>query len=440
MKQPLSVPEIKVGLNFGPEPGRPGSAPGFDRSSRPGFTPDSSPEAIQPVGRLATRAQKIYFEYDSTFIKRGLELSPFHLPLKPGLTRFDDSLFEGLPGVFNDSLPDGWGRLLFDRYARTLGILPADITPLARLAYVGRHGMGALVYEPDHSAHEADNPIILDKLAEQAQEVLSGASDDVLSELLSLNGSSAGARPKALIGIDSTRKNIVHGVHELPDNYEHWLVKLSNSQDGADAGAIEYVYALMARAAGIDVPEVHLFPARAGARRSAGYFAIQRFDRNGNQRLHMHTACGLLHSDYRTPTLDYEDLIALTGQLTRDMREVEKMIRLAVFNVLAHNRDDHAKNFTFLMNPEGQWQPSPAYDLTFSSGPGGEQSTTVMGEGRSPGIAQLIKLGEAAKIAKPRIHEIIGQTQAALSQWPALARQHGVSSANIKLVSRQCSI
>lgn len=425
MKHPLSTLEIKVGLNFGP---------------------GSGPETIQPVGRLAMREQKIYFEYDSTFIKRGLELSPFHLPLKPGLTRFDDSLFEGLPGVFNDSLPDGWGRLLFDRYARTLGSnasikWPADITPLARLATVGRHGMGALVYEPDHSAHEADSPIIiLDKLAAQAQEVLSGASDDVLSELLSLNGSSAGARPKALIGIDSTRKNIIHAVQELPDNYEHWLVKLSNSQDGTDAGAIEYVYALMARDAGIDVPEVHLFHSRAGARRGAGYFAIQRFDRNGKQRLHMHTACGLLHSDYRTPSLDYEDLIALTGQLTRDMREVEKIVRLAVFNVLAHNRDDHAKNFTFLMNHEGQWQLSPAYDLTFSSGPGGEQSTTVMGEGRSPGIAQLIKLGEAAKIAKPRIHEIIGQTQAALSQWPALASQYGVSSANIKLVSRRCSI
>jgi len=198
-----------------------------------------------------------------------------------------------------------------------------------------------------------------------------------------------------------------------------------------DAGAIEYVYALMARNAGIDMPEVHLFPARHGA----GYFAIQRFDRDGKQRLHMHTACGLLHSDFRTPSLDYEDMIALTSQLTRDMREVEKMFRLAVFNVLAHNRDDHAKNFTFLMNPEGEWHLSRAYDLTFSSGTGGEQSTLVMGEGRNPGITHLIKLGEAAKIAKPRIHEIIRQTQTALGQWPALAKEFGVSAANIKLVS-----
>jgi len=406
VNSPLPVLEIKVGLDFG--------------------------EGIQAAGRLAMRERKIYFEYDSTFIKNGLEISPFHLPSKPGVSRFEEGLFEGLPGVFNDSLPDGWGRLLFDRYARPLGISPAELTPLTRLAHVGHHGMGALVYEPDHSADAADSTIVLDKLAEQAQEVLSGASDDVLSELLSLNGSSAGARPKALIGLDSERLHIVHGLHhELPDKYQPWLVKLSSSQDGADAGAIEYVYALMARDAGLDVPEVHLFPARHGA----GYFAIKRFDRDGKQRLHMHSACGLLHSDFRTPSLDYEDLIALTSQLTRDMREVEKMLRLAVFNVLAHNRDDHAKNFTFLMNPKGQWRLSPAYDLTFSSGPGGEQSTMVMGEGRSTGIAHLIKLSEAAKIAKPRIHEIIAQTQAALAQWPALAKKFGVSSANIKLVS-----
>lgn len=405
MKKRLSVLEIKVGLDFG--------------------------EGVQHVGRLAMRERKIYFEYDGAFIKNGLEISPFYLPLKSGLSTFDYNLFEGLPGVFNDSLPDGWGRLLFDRFARSQGILPADITPLERLAHVGRHGMGALVYEPDQSAHEADGAIILDKLAEQAQDVLSGVSDDVLGELLSLNGSSAGARPKALIGLDSERQHIVHGVHELPDNYEPWLVKFSNSQDGADSGAIEYVYALMAKEAGIDVPEVHLFPAK----RAAGYFAIKRFDRDGKQHLHMHTACGLLHSDYRIPSLDYEDLIALTGQLTRDIREVEKMYRLAAFNVLAHNRDDHAKNFTFLMNPEGQWCLSRAYDLTFSSGPRGEQSTMVMGEGRSPSVAHLIKLGEAAKIAKPHISRIIEQTQTALGQWPALAKEQGVSPANIKLIA-----
>lgn len=405
MKNTISVMEIKVGLNF-------------------------SGTTI-PVGRLAMRDRKIYFEYHASFIEQGLEISPLRLPLQSGVTSFDYGLFEGLPGVFNDSLPDGWGRLLFDRFARSHGILPSDITPLDRLAHVGVHGMGALIYEPDHSVQENSDSISLDRLAEQVQEVLNGTSEEVLQELLALNGSSAGARPKALIGLDNNHQRIIHGVHDLPDGYEPWIVKFSNSQDGEDAGAIEYVYALMAKGAGVVMPDIHLFPAQKGA----GYFAVKRFDRHGRMRFHMHTACGLLHSDFRTPSLDYEDLLALTGALTRDAREIEKLYQLTVFNVLAHNRDDHAKNFSFLMDAEGQWKVSPAYDLTFSSGPRGEQSTMVMGEGRNPGIDHLVKLGSEAKLSKTRIHEIIDQTQAALAKWKTLAKEHGVAADNIELIS-----
>lgn len=401
-----SVNEVKVGLNFG--------------------------DTTIPVGRLAIRDRKIYFEYHSSFIEANLDISPLRLPLKSGVSSFDYNLFEGLPGVFNDSLPDGWGRLLFDRFARSLGILPSDITPLDRLAHVGLNGLGALVYEPDHSTRENSDSINLDKLAEQAREVLDGTSDEVLQDLLALNGSSAGARPKALIGLNNDRKNIIHGVHDLPDGYTPWIVKFSNTQDSADAGAIEYVYALMAKKAGISMPDIHLFPAK----KSAGYFAVKRFDRNGKQRFHMHTACGLLHSDFRVPSLDYEDLIALTSALTRDAREIEKLYHLAVFNVLAHNRDDHSKNFSFLMDAKGEWKLSPAYDLTFSSGPRGEQSTMVMGEGRNPGVNHLIKLGHEAKLSKARISEIINQTQTALASWEILANEYGVAANNIRLISK----
>ena len=401
------VKEIKVGINFG--------------------------DGVAPVGRLAMRERTIYFEYDRTFIERGLELSPLRLPLKSGLFSFDYNLFEGLPGVFNDSLPDGWGRLLFDRFARAQGTIPSEVTPLDRLAHIGVHGMGALVFEPDHSVVGTHDTISLDNLAEQAQDVLAGTSDEVLQELLSLNGSSAGARPKALIGVNQDRTHIVHGVNDLPGGYTPWMVKFANSQDGLDAGAIEYVYALIAADAGINMPDVHLFPAK----KSAGYFAVKRFDRDGNKRYHMHTACGLLHSDFRTPSLDYEDLIAFASMLTRDVREVEKMYQLAVFNVLAHNRDDHAKNFSFLMNEQGQWALSPAYDLTFSSGPRGEQSTMVMGESKAPKAEHLIKLGIDAKIDKDRIHEIIQQTQVSLAKWPRLAKHHGVNATNIRLIGNK---
>ncbi|XOV78970.1 MAG: type II toxin-antitoxin system HipA family toxin [Aestuariibacter sp.] len=382
------------------------------------------------VGRLAVRERTVYFEFDRSFIDLNLEISPIRLPLQPGLQRFDRTLFEGFPGVFNDSLPDGWGRLLFDRFARTQGILPADLTPLDRLAHIGTRGLGALIYEPDFGLTQQSESINLDELSAEAQAVLDGESSEVLKNLIALNGSSAGARPKALIGVNEKRDHIIHGVSTLPDGYEPWIVKFANTQDGIDAGAIEYVYALLAKDAGIEMPDVHLFPAEKGP----GYFAIKRFDHVGSKRYHMHTACGLLHSDFRTPSLDYEDPLTLTGVLTRDIREVEKTFRLAAFNVLAHNRDDHSKNISFLMDEDGHWQLSPAYDLTFSSGPVGEQSTTVMGEGKSPGIDHLLKLAKESNIKKPKTQEIFKEVQSSLQNWTALAKNLGVSNANIELI------
>tara|TARA_R110002153_G_scaffold190217_6_gene343045 strand:+ start:1624 stop:2859 length:1236 start_codon:yes stop_codon:yes gene_type:complete len=382
------------------------------------------------VGRLAMRERKVYFEYERSFIELNLEISPIKLPLQPGLQSFDNTLFEGLPGVFNDSLPDGWGRLLFDRFARTQGILPADITPLDRLAHIGTHGLGALTYEPDFGLIEQNESINLDQLSAETQDVLDGESSDVLKNLIALNGSSAGARPKALIGVNQKRDHVIHGVSTLPEGYEPWIVKFSNTQDGIDAGAIEYVYALLAKGAGIDMPDVHLFSAQKGP----GYFAIKRFDRVASKRYHMHTACGLLHSDFRTPSLDYEDLLTLTGMLTRDVREVEKAFRLAAFNVLTHNRDDHSKNFSFLMDESGHWKLSPAYDLTFSSGPGGEQSTTVMGEGRNPSVEHLLKLAKESNIKKQKAEDILDEIQSSLEHWTELAKRYAVNNANIKLI------
>lgn len=401
-----NLTEIKVGLDFGSK--------------------------VSPVGRLAIRNNIIYFEYDEEFVQNGLEISPFQLPLKRGLSELPNSPFDGLAGVFGDSLPDGWGRLLLDRMMRAKGILPTDINSLDRLANVGLYGMGALVYEPDHSPSLEHELIDLDQLAHQAEEVLEGNSEEILKELLALNGSSAGARPKALIGVDAERKNISYGAKELGEGFEHWLVKFPNSQDGSDAGAIEYAYALMAKESGINMPDVHLFSSKKGS----GYFAVKRFDRDGNKRLHMHTVAGLTHADFRYPSLDYEDLLGLTATLTKDMREVEKMFRLAVFNVLANNRDDHAKNFSFLMNEAGDWTLSPAYDLTFSSGPGGEQSMMVMGEGRNIEVKHLVKLGEEARLSKIVINNSIEQTRHALSQWQNLSDEYGVAQANIELIHR----
>lgn len=392
---------------------------------------------IISLGRLAIRNRTIYFEYDAEFLARQLNVSPVRLPLQNGLQSFDKTLFEGLPGLFNDSLPDGWGRLLFDRAVRTSGNLLEHISPLVRLAYVGSHGMGALTYKPDQSDKAFAQEFDLDWFASNARAVLAGEADDVLHELLALNGSSAGARPKAVFDFNRTNDQIVYGNDNTPDDFEPWLVKFANAQDGLDAGAIEYAYAEMARAAGLDVMPTHLFPAAHGA----GYFASKRFDRdNDGSRIHMHTACGLLHSDYRMPTLDYQDLLELTMLLTRDIRETEKIYRMAVFNVLAHNRDDHSKNFSFLMDQSGAWTVSPAYDITFSSGPGGEQSTVVMGQGKAPSLHDLRKLGEQAGFNHKKCGLIIDQTCEALSQWKTLAKLYAVSASNIALIGKHMKI
>ncbi len=395
-----------------------------------------------PVGRLATLSQnhqKIYFEYEPSFLSKNLNISPLKLPLNPGLIPMKTSHLEGLPGVFNDSLPDGWGRLLLDRILVSHHILPQSLTALDRLTYVGTLGMGALTYEPaqpihDHAQDHSEilSSLYLDTLAQQSSQVLEGQATEVLQELFELNGSSAGARPKAMITLDQTRQEITHGRKVLPKDHTHWLVKFRNAHESLDSGAIEYIYSLMAKEAGLTMMETHLF----FSKNNPGYFATQRFDRILDQRIHTHTAAGLFEVDFRLPALDYENLIALTERLTHNQFEIEKMFRLAVFNVLAHNRDDHGKNFTFLMDKSGAWSCSPAYDLTFSAGPQGEHSTLVLGSGKKP-TQKLIQLGEIAGLDKNKILEIIDQTQSALTKFTPLSKEYGVSENQISLIQRK---
>jgi len=388
-------------------------------------------DGLQKLGRLALKDRHIYFEYDNAFLQSGLEISPFKLPLKPGVAVCEDSVFEGIFGVFNDSLPDGWGRLLLDRQVRRHDIAPEQLTPLDRLTHVGTHGMGALVYEPDVSDHATSGDAInLDHLAEETLQILEGEAEDVISQLLELSGSSAGARPKIMVGVSPAEKTIVHGLHTLPKGYSHWMVKFASSNDVKDIGAVEYAYSLMARSAGVDMMPTSLFPAKKGA----GYFGVQRFDRQGEKRLHVHTISGLLHADHRMPSLDYESVLRATMALTRNAQEVEKMFRLAVFNVAAHNRDDHAKNFSFLME-RGAWKAAPAYDLTFSGGPGGEHSTTVMGEGRNPGTEHFMKLAEKFSISSKDAKRIMDEVHGAVSDWPVFAGQAGISATSKKLIA-----
>ena len=384
------------------------------------------------VGSLVKHQHQLLFEYERSFLDGQLEISPLTLPLKTGVQQFNPNLFEGLPGVFNDSLPDGWGRLLFDRSLLQKGVHPKDISPLDRLAFIGTRAMGALSYQPDYGDDASLEFIDLDDLYQQTEAVLQGEADDVLTSLLSLNGSSAGARPKALLGISRDKHQMTYN-SEVTEGYEPWLIKFPNSQDGNDAGAIEYVYSLMAKQAGLNMTDSHLFPAK----HSAGYFATKRFDRKGPQRLHSHSVCGLLHSDFRTPSLDYLDLLKLTRILNRDAPDTEMMFRYAVFNVLSRNRDDHAKNFSFLMDARGTWTLAPAYDITFSQGLMGEQSTMVLGEGRDIGQQHLRELGQRIGLESEFVRGVLDETRQSLSQWQNLAKTYGVSKDSVRVIQKQ---
>jgi serine/threonine-protein kinase HipA len=374
------------------------------------------------IGRLALKDRRILFEYDTAFIASGIEISPIKLPLKLGVLVCEDTIFDGLFGVFNDSLPDGWGRLLLDRAVEKHGINRRQLNALDRLTYVGRHGMGALSYEPERGDLASDNkPLALDKLAEEAAIVLAGEHEEVFEELLRLSGSSAGARPKIVAQVNADKTKIIHGQQKLQPGFEHWMIKFPSSQDVRDVGKVEYAYSLMAKDAGVEMSETHLFRTK-----KQGYFGSKRFDRQGETRIHMHSLSGLIHADHRHPSLDYDTILRVTLVLTRNIREAEKAYALACFNVLAHNRDDHAKNFSYLLNGKNEWVFAPAYDLTFSYGPGGEQSTMVMGEGKNPGAEHLRALGKKHDLENAP--DILTKVQKAIARWRKYAEQASVTA------------
>ncbi len=387
---------------------------------------------VIPVGRLAMHQGRILFEYAAGFIERRLDISPFYLPLQSGVQVAKSHLFEGLPGVFNDSLPDGWGRLLLDRAVMARGIPHQQLTPLDRLAYVGSKGMGALIYEPEYQeASKSTSVLDLDELNEETRGVLGGEAQEVIDKLLELGGSSAGARPKVLVNYNKNANTLTRGSQKVKESEEPWMIKFASHSDQLDIGNIEYAYSLMARASGIDMPETRLFHGRS----NRAYFGVRRFDRDHAKRIHMHTASGLLNADHRIPSLDYENLFRGMLALNPDMQELEKLFRLTCFNVFAHNRDDHSKNFSFIMKSNGDWLFAPAYDLTFSFGPGGEHSAVVMGEGKSPGRPHLLEL--AKKFQLKKANEIIDQVVEVISQWSTFAEKAEVRMDSLKTIRRK---
>lgn len=373
------------------------------------------------LGELVRSDKWIYFKYYQEFLKRGLEISPIKLKLNTGIHKADESPFEGLFGVFADSLPDGWGKLLLDRALAARGISIANLSPLDRLAYVGSQGMGALRYRPEIALDHADHfKIELDEIARATQQIIAGAATDVLDEIFKLGGSSGGARPKILVAYNPVTQHLMSAAKELPPLYEHWLIKFPASSDSKDIAHIEYAYYKMATDAGIEMSACRLFESKSGNT----YFGTKRFDRQGNNRLHMHSAAGMMHDNFRLSNLDYGHLMDCAFQLERDVKAYEKVLRLAAFNVFAHNRDDHSKNFSFLMDGSGKWRLAPAYDLTFSHSGHGMHSTMVAGESARPTRMNLMKLAAYFNVKNAAV--ILDEVQNAVHDWKKYAGLYGV--------------
>lgn len=384
------------------------------------------------VGTLAEQDRRIYFEYAASFLDAPRPISPFKLPARPGLFAHGERDFAEVFGVFNDSLPDGWGLLLMDREFKKQGWDPARISPLDRLAYIGTRGMGALTYHPPTAAPEEERlGIDLDVLARQAKRVLEGSMEEVLPALRIAGGSPGGARPKVLVGVRGDG-HMISGASHLPAAYRHFIVKFGANEDPADMGAIEAAYALMAGEAGVDVPRTRLFETPDGGR----YFGAERFDREGDLRVHMHTLSGLLHASHRHPSMDYEGFLKATLLLTRDHRQVEEGYRRMVFNVLAHNRDDHVKNVSYLMRKDGEWRLAPAYDLVFSEGLRGRHTMAVAGEDEQPGEPAMLRVAADCDVDSRRAGAIIREVRGAVEQWPRIALSAGVSTKTVRRIGQ----
>lgn len=387
------------------------------------------------VGELYKADGKgIYFTYDKGWLANGFNLSPITMKFddKPQLPA-DLQVFDGLHGPFADSLPDGWGLLLMDRFFNaTFGDgMNRTLTALDRLAYMGDRGMGAFEYHPKAERAELAGILDIAELFNAAQEVLEGETPYVLKKLRLAGGSPGGARPKAIVALSSDGKQAMSAFGPIPQGYDHWIVKFRTANEPVETGAIEFAYSQIARNAGVHVAETGLLNQPMPSGQMERFFATKRFDRQGDRKRHMMTVAALMYADFRAPTMDYKDMLRLTHALTKSAAEVEKMARLMIFNALSHNYDDHTKNFAFLCNEPAQpgseaaWVLAPAYDLTFSEARG-EHTTAFSGHGK-PTRKRIYQLCQDYRYLKP--DDYIDQTLEALGNWREVFTQAGIPHA-----------
>jgi len=325
----------------------------------------------QDVGVLAIKDNTTVFEYFPEFIKKNIEISPIYLRLKDHepYTNYDDKYFNHLAGVFSDSLPDKFGNKIIEKYYKDKGFDKYSLNNIQKLVYIGSNGMGALEYYPSILTDEIKEVLEIKQLVEDARAVLQGHIDTTLPEIMAAGASAGGARAKALIQWNKNNNQIISGRADYKKDYEQYLIKFDGTADSKlpeDYTKIEYIYMKIASMCGLSVAQVDFMQDR-------DYFhlLVKRFDRIEDQKLHMHSLCGMTHTNFNLSGLySYEEYLNTVNLIAQNQKSVEDAYSHMIFNIIASNQDDHTKNFSFLMSEAGEWNISPIYDLTYSHGSG----------------------------------------------------------------------
>ena len=392
------------------------------------------------------------FQYTAEFARSRIEICPLKMPLRefpyefpalPGIT------FKGLPGMLADCLPDKWGNALIDTWLAAQGRTPDSFNPVERLCYIGRRGMGALEFEPAHSATAGDRQALdIAALVDLSNRVLNsraklegvlGTTDDhvALENILKVGTSAGGARAKAILAWNPLTGVFRSGQLPAESGFEYWLLKFDGVSgngdhelaDPAGFGRIEYGYALMAQAAGINMSSCRLH--EEGGR---AHFMTRRFDRTADgHKLHMMSLCAMAHFDFNLAgAYSYEQAIQVIRLLGLGLDAVEEQVRRAFFNVLARNQDDHVKNIAFLMDMSGTWSLSPAFDLSYAWNPGGawtgQHQMSLAGKRDGFTTQDLLGFGENVGLKKVRVKRVLSEVSAAVSRWSEFADVAGVAT------------
>ena len=395
-----------------------------------------------PVGELAQGRDGIFFQYGQGYLHEHPGLSPFRMPFDGSLHRAPRDPHEGLHGVFADSLPDGWGRLLMDRMFRRHGIAPSELTAMDRLAFIGERGDGALRYTPTSPLAPAlaDETNVWE-FGTRAERLFDGEGEELLA-LLAAAGSSGGARPKANVYLPPDGTADSHATIHPKPGFAPWLVKFTSTSLplGHEEGLCEAGYLKLAQEAGIDTPEWRLLhPPAETPTNATTWLAQKRFDCTpSGGRLHVHSLCGLLDADFRAPSMDYEDLIRASQALCASPAVGQAQFIRAAFNLFAVNQDDHTRNWSFLQDDAGNWQPSPFYDVTFCPTPHDQHTTAFLGHGNAPPIKAMQHLaGQASFASWSRAREGLERVVDALGNWPKVASELGIRHDTRRLISHR---